>query len=146
LLTAALTAEGWCQVRPVLRATALLALILAPMVIMGVALAMPAYVSTYQATGQSAYASFHASDPTGCIVTDVFVFAGNAAVHETGGERTPARLEAVRISQFDVCTQQSLFDAPGDISPFSPCQDCGFTLALKQARFDSGSWDRRPDS
>lgn len=63
-------------------------------------------------TGQSASAFFESVDPSGCAVTDVFVFAVDGRVKEAGRPTVSSEAEII-ISQFDVCTDTLLLAAEG---------------------------------
>ncbi|HWQ13754.1 MAG TPA: hypothetical protein VNL77_13205 [Roseiflexaceae bacterium] len=63
--------------------------------------------------GQSASAFFSSTDPTGCVFTDVFVFASDDALQSPPGPGGAASGAGITIFQFDVCTGTPLLDASG---------------------------------
>jgi hypothetical protein len=62
---------------------------------------------------KGANALFSSTDPSGCIVTDVFVFAGEEVFQSPPGPRSAAPRASLFISQYDFCTGTQLLAADG---------------------------------
>lgn len=87
-------------------------LLLIPALALSVLVATPAAgAETLHASfkGQFAEAEFSSLDPSGCVVTDVFIFAVDGRVKETGHPVVTSSA-AISIFQFDHCTGMALFD------------------------------------
>jgi len=67
----------------------------------------------YQFRGRSADAFFSSTDPSGCIFTDVGVFASEGVLHSQPGPAGAATFISLFISQYNVCTEEQLFAADG---------------------------------
>ena len=63
--------------------------------------------------GQSTDTFFSSVDPTGCIATDVFVFASEQIIRNQPGSGTASSGLTLFISQYNVCTNQQLLVASG---------------------------------
>jgi hypothetical protein len=72
-----------------------------------------ATVDIQQVSGDSAQATFHSVDSTGCIVTDTFVSASVGEVHTPPGGPAEVHAASVGISQFDQCRGLLLMSAVG---------------------------------
>jgi hypothetical protein len=87
-------------------------LLLIPALALAVLVATPAAgAETLHASfkGQFAEAQFSSVDPSGCVVTDVFIFAVDGTVKETGNPEVTSSA-AISVFQFDRCTGMPLFD------------------------------------
>jgi hypothetical protein len=63
--------------------------------------------------GQSADAFFASVDASGCIVTNVFVFASDDAIHNPPGSGNSSSATSLYISQYNSCTNTQLLGASG---------------------------------
>lgn len=74
-----------------------------------------AAVGILQVRGDTVFAVFESTDPTGCILTTVFVLGSELPPPQPGGpQQVPA--VGVNISQFNVCTSTPLLAARGGSS------------------------------
>ena len=69
--------------------------------------------------GPSALASFSSTDPSSCIVTDVFVIASDAVFQGEPGPSTVLSFASVTISKYNACTDTQLLFAYGSASPLT---------------------------
>src|SRR5262249_32672552 len=82
-----------------------------------VVLILPATVlagDSFNFRGPTADASF--SSTSGCLLTDVFVFANDGRLHDPPGPGTPSSVAEVNIFQFDSCSGIQLMAAFGQAS------------------------------
>jgi hypothetical protein len=63
--------------------------------------------------GQSTDTFFSSTDPTGCIVTDVSLFASEQIIRNQPGSGTASSGLTLFISQYNACTNQQLLMASG---------------------------------
>jgi hypothetical protein len=89
-----------------------LAAVMSTLVVAFPAQAAPAETFHFSFKGQFAEAFFTSTDPSGCIQTDVFVFAVDGKLKQDGAPAVESSA-SVAISQFDVCTGTGLLDAFG---------------------------------
>jgi hypothetical protein len=75
--------------------------------------AAPAETLHFSFKGQFAEALFSSTDPSGCVVTEVFVAADDGRVKTGPGMPEVESVAFIFISQFDVCTQTQLLAADG---------------------------------
>ena len=75
---------------------------------------------TFRFKGQSANAHFSSVDPSGCIYTDVFVYASEQIIATQPGPGTPSSGASLSILQFDACTGTQLIGADGFASLTGP--------------------------
>jgi len=76
--------------------------------------------SVFNFKGQSADAFFSSTDPSGCIFTDVFLFASEQTFQNPPGPGIPSSGTGLFISQFDSCTGTQLLAADGFASLAGP--------------------------
>ena len=69
--------------------------------------------SHFQLRQLAAEAQFSSFDPSGCVVTSVFVFGAENAVKEGPGKRTTGPVAFVEVAEFNVCTLELLRDVFG---------------------------------
>src|SRR5688500_16628085 len=69
--------------------------------------------TNFKYTGKAAFAYFYGFDPSGCIRTEVYVFAGEDVFQDVPGKRTPSPYAQVMLSQYNFCTQESLLYGDG---------------------------------
>jgi len=83
----------------------------------------------FHSRGQSSTAFFSSTDPSGCIVTNVFVFASEEGFRSPPEPGETASWTEFAISQFDVCTEPLtvLLDAEG----FAVLSDADFQVSRK---------------
>lgn len=74
----------------------------------------------FQLKGKSASAYFDSLDPTGCVLTSVFVFASDDSVKQAPGPAAVSSGPFVGIFQFDFCQETSLLEAFGFASLPAP--------------------------
>lgn len=74
-----------------------------------------AEVKHFKIRDEAALANFQATDPTGCIQTDVFVAASLGAAREDGTPSPPQSLATLVVSRYDTCRQLILMAAVGDV-------------------------------
>lgn len=67
----------------------------------------------YNFRGRSADAFFSSTDPSGCIFTDVGIFASEGVLHSQPGPAGAATFISLFISQYNVCTEEQLLTAEG---------------------------------
>ncbi|HET9252088.1 MAG TPA: hypothetical protein VFP58_08235 [Candidatus Eisenbacteria bacterium] len=72
--------------------------------------AMAVEVAHFKLKESSALAIYH--EATGCVTTDVFVFASSSATHKDGS--VPTRLASVVITRVDTCQGETKMAATGD--------------------------------
>ena len=82
---------------------------------------------TFKFKGQTANAHFSNVDQSGCIYTDVYVYASEEIVSTQPGPGTPSSGASVSIYQFDVCTGTQLLAADG----FTPLSEPDFQVSKK---------------
>ena len=82
---------------------------------------------TFKLKGQTANAHFSNVDQSGCIYTDVYVYASEEIVSTQPGPGAPSSGASVSIYQFDVCTGTQLLGADG----FIPLAESDFQVAKK---------------
>jgi hypothetical protein len=75
---------------------------------------------TFNLRGPSAFAGFFSPDPSGCVFTDVFVFANDRRLHDPPGPPTTFSEAFVNIFQFDNCTGTELISAFGSAQLADP--------------------------
>ena len=75
---------------------------------------------TFKLKGQSANAHFSNVDQSGCIYTDVYVYASEEIVSTQPGPGTPSSGASVSIYQFDACTGTQLLGADGFVPLAGP--------------------------
>jgi hypothetical protein len=68
----------------------------------------------FKLRGQEAVAGFASTDPTGCVVTHVFIAAMDAEVKLATGGAGPDSRSIADVSQFDRCTSTELLHARGE--------------------------------
>jgi hypothetical protein len=68
---------------------------------------------TFNIRGPSALADFFSTDPSGCVFTDVFVFANDRRLHDPPGPPTTSSEASVGIFQADFCTGTERISAFG---------------------------------
>jgi hypothetical protein len=68
----------------------------------------------FRLRGQEAVAGFSSTDPTGCIVSHVFVAAMDAGVKTGPGQTEPHSRTMAIVSQYDTCTNHVLLDGFGE--------------------------------
>ena len=83
-----------------------------------VALPLPAHAAGadtfhFRFTGQFAEAFFSSTDPSGCIFTDVFIFASENTFQNPPGPGNSSSGASLFIAQFNVCTSTQLLAASG---------------------------------
>ena len=76
--------------------------------------------SVFHFKGQGADAFFSTTDPSGCIFTDVFVFASEEVFQNPPGPRSASSATSLFISQYDACTGTQLLAADGFASLADP--------------------------
>lgn len=81
--------------------------------------------NVFRITQQIASASFSSTDPSGCILTDVSVFATEAVVQFPPGQGDSSSNGFVSISQFDNCLGTQMLGATG----LTPLADEDFQLS-----------------
>jgi hypothetical protein len=72
---------------------------------------------SYNFKGSTANAFFSRVDASGCVFTDVFVFATATRLHDPPGPGADAPFAQVNIFQYDWCTGTELMSAFGSGSP-----------------------------
>lgn len=82
---------------------------------------------TFKFKGQSASAYFSSADPSGCIYTDVSVYASEQISASQPGPGSPSSGTNVSIYQYDACTGTQLLAADG----FAPLADADFEVSKK---------------
>ena len=82
---------------------------------------------TFKLKGQTASAHFSNVDQSGCIYTDVYVYASEEIVSTQPGPSTPSSGASVSIYQFDACTGTQLLGADG----FVPLAEPDFQVSKK---------------
>jgi len=82
---------------------------------------------TFKLKGQTANAHFSNVDQSGCIYTDVYVYASEEIVSTQPGPSTPSSGASVSIYQFDACTGTQLLGADG----FVPLAEPDFQVSKK---------------
>jgi hypothetical protein len=82
---------------------------------------------TFKLKGQTASAHFSNVDQSGCIYTDVYVYASEEIVSTQPGSGTPSSGASVSIYQFDACTGTQLLGADG----FVPLAEPDFQVSKK---------------
>jgi len=75
---------------------------------------------TFKLKGQSANAHFSNVDQSGCIYTDVYLYASEEIVSTQPGPGTPSSGASVSIYQFDACTGTQLLGADGFVPLAGP--------------------------
>ncbi len=70
--------------------------------------------------GKSAGAFFSSTDPSGCIITDAFVFASEDTFQNPPGPGNSSSGASLFIAQFNVCTSTQLLAASGFASLADP--------------------------
>ena len=75
---------------------------------------------TFRLKGQTANAHFSNVDQSGCIYTDVYVYASEEIVSTQPGPGTPSSGASVSIYQFDACTGTQLLGADGFVPLAGP--------------------------
>jgi hypothetical protein len=80
-----------------------LALIVPPLMGLASTADASAQVTIEQASGDSAVATFHSVDSSGCVITDTFVFASVGEIHDPPGAPAEFQITGVGLSQFDQC-------------------------------------------
>src|SRR5262249_5721889 len=103
-----------------------------------------ATVDIQQVSGDSAQATFHSVDSTGCIVTDTFVSGSVGEVHNPPSGPADFQAVSVGISQFDQCRGLLLMSAAGttDSGSFSFANDmstASLTATIPVDEFVSGT-------
>lgn len=68
---------------------------------------------SYKFKGRSADAFFSSTDSSGCIITDVGVFASRGVLQSPPGPGSAAAFTSVFISQYNACTGEQLLAADG---------------------------------
>ena len=76
--------------------------------------------SAFRFKGLSANAFFSSADPSGCIYTDVSVFASEQIISSQPGMGTPSSGSSIFISQYDACTGTQLLSADGYVPLADP--------------------------
>jgi len=76
-------------------------------------------VTIEQVSGDSAVASFHSIDPSGCVITDTYVFGSTGEVHDPPGGPADFQVAGVGFSQFDQCRGLLLKTALGSTHSLS---------------------------
>jgi hypothetical protein len=81
----------------------------------------------FHSRGQSAWAFFSTTDPSGCVVTNVFVFASEEGFRSPPEPGETSSWTEFAVSQFDVCTEPLtvLLDAEG----FAVLSDSAFQVS-----------------
>ena len=82
---------------------------------------------TFKLKGQTATAHFSNVDQSGCIYTDVYIYASEEVVSTQPGPGTPSSGASVSIYQFDTCTGTQLLGADG----FVPLTESDFQVSKK---------------
>jgi len=82
---------------------------------------------TFKLKGQTANAHFSNVDQSGCIYTDIYIYASEEVVSTQPGPGTPSSGASVSIYQFDVCTGTQLLGADG----FMPLAESDFQVSKK---------------
>ena len=80
-----------------------LALIVLPLMGLASTADASAQVTIEQVSGDSALATFHSVDSSGCVITDTFVFASAGEIHDPPGGPAGFQVTGVAVSQFDQC-------------------------------------------
>lgn len=88
--------------------------------------------------GQSTDTFFSSMDPTGCVATDLSVFASEQIIRNQPGSGTPSSGLTLFISQYNVCTNQQLLVASG----FAPLADQDLQIS---GNLDSAILNTRTD-
>jgi hypothetical protein len=81
----------------------------------------------FHSRGQSATAFFSTMDPSGCIVTNVFVFASEEGFRSPPKPGETASWTEFAVSRYDACTETVLLDAEG----FAVLSDPDFQASRK---------------
>lgn len=102
---------------------------------------------TYRFKGLGANAFFSSLDPSGCVSTDVYVYASEQMVKDQPGSGNSSSGVSIFISQYDFCTGTQLLAADGYTSLAAPDLEVAKKLdaaALKAtvSMYDyiSGNW------
>jgi len=82
---------------------------------------------TFKLKGQTANAHFSNVDQSGCIYTDIYIYASEEVVSTQPGPGTPSSGASVSIYQFDTCTGTQLLGADG----FVPLTESDFQVSKK---------------
>ncbi|MEO7839312.1 MAG: hypothetical protein ABIU06_08180 [Anaerolineales bacterium] len=82
---------------------------------------------TFRLKGQTANAHFSNVDQSGCIYTDVYIYASEEIVSTQPGPGSPSSGAYVSIYQFDACTGTQLLGAGG----FVPLAESDFQVSKK---------------
>ena len=81
----------------------------------------------FKLKGQSADAVFSSVDASGCIFTNVFVFASDDAIHNPPGAGNSSSVAILYISRYDSCSGTQLLGASG----FATLADADFQVQNK---------------
>lgn len=73
---------------------------------------------SFKFRGKGVEAYFSSTDPSGCIVTQVYIFANEGIFQSPPGGGSSTTGISLNISQYDYCTGTQLF-SPGPTSPFT---------------------------
>ena len=102
----------------ILTVTALI-LSLGPRPALAASAAPPApHTTAFLTKGSTAFATFQSFDPTGCVVTNVFVLGSRLFEFFVPGGRQEIPTVDVDVVRFNVCTSTSLLAASGTTSTF----------------------------
>jgi hypothetical protein len=82
---------------------------------------------TFKLKGQTASAHFSNVDQSGCIYTDIYIYASEEIVSTQPGPGTPSSGASVSIYKFDACTGTQLLGADG----FIPLAESDFQVSKK---------------
>ena len=89
----------------------------------------------YNFKARGGHAHFSNTDPSGCIVTDVFVFAAEEVLKTPHGPADASPRSTLQISQYDTCTDTLLLAADGSTALAG--SDLQVANKLKSATLDT---------